>query len=253
MAPNEIRMSDHRVSRDVIFPPFDSKAFYTLHNTLSPHKTISSGLNRSTNGTINTTTEETYSSSENWQLFYQSGRYFLHNYDYGPEFQLGVTKDSWTVPRLIPRSGALGQQWNIERWDDGEEEGKGGSVWRLTNALVGEQQFLGLSEPNTCPALLPHPSNPETQSPIQWSCARGTGDSRKSGGGADRGDILLRTFCFRGADVGNSGGSRVERRVCEVGGRARESKWSFGARESGDDGGARQERGGGGGMTVSYK
>jgi hypothetical protein len=30
-------------------------------------------------------------SSENWQLFFDSSIYFIRNYDYGADWQLGVT------------------------------------------------------------------------------------------------------------------------------------------------------------------
>ena len=76
---------------------FDPKNFYTFINPTIPDWTLSSGINQRMNGDINMTKCNTYS-SENWQLFYQSGRYFIRNYDYAASWQLGLTKDSKIVP-----------------------------------------------------------------------------------------------------------------------------------------------------------
>lgn len=54
-------------------------------------------------------------SSENWQFFYQSGHYFIRNYDYNASWQLGLTENIAQIPRLYPRSGGLGQQWTVTK------------------------------------------------------------------------------------------------------------------------------------------
>ncbi|KAF1354467.1 hypothetical protein EJ07DRAFT_182155 [Lizonia empirigonia] len=82
-------------------------------------------------------------SSENWQLFYQQGCYFIRNRDF-PSLQLGLTQDDRTIPLLRERSGSLGQQWSITR--DGEG-------WQLMNGLLGNSSFLALAAENEVPGM----------------------------------------------------------------------------------------------------
>ncbi|KAF2192707.1 hypothetical protein K469DRAFT_317429 [Zopfia rhizophila CBS 207.26] len=128
-------------------PDFDPRSFYTFHNDMSPNNTLSSGLQRSAQGAVNMTVAQTFSSSENWQLYLQQGRYFIRNYDYGGDWQLGLTESSRSMPRLLPRSGELGQQWTLTRQSDG--------TWRFTNGLLGNSSTLGLSQGNTVPGMQP--------------------------------------------------------------------------------------------------
>jgi hypothetical protein len=74
-------------------------------------------------------------SSQNWQLFPQGGRWFIRNYDYGPDYQLGLTTQGGGVPTLLRRSGSLGQQWSITPTDGG---------YRLTNGLLGNGTALAV-------------------------------------------------------------------------------------------------------------
>ncbi|KAF2476434.1 uncharacterized protein BDR25DRAFT_339442 [Lindgomyces ingoldianus] len=126
---------------------FDPKSYYTFHNDVSPNNTLSSGLQQNTKGAVNMTIQQVFSSSENWQLYLQQGRYFIRNYDYGGGYQLGLEETSPSVPRLLPRSGALGQQWSLTRQDDG--------TWKFTNGLLGNNSALALSTGNTVPGMQP--------------------------------------------------------------------------------------------------
>lgn len=83
------------------------------------------------------TTQESFSSTENWQLFYQAGVYFIRNYQSGADLQLGLTEDDLTTPRLLHSSSALGQQWTITARSD--------STYRLTNGLVANSSSLGIA------------------------------------------------------------------------------------------------------------
>lgn len=112
-------------------------SYYRFFNALQPNKTISSGLFRDASGTLNMTDMDNYSSSENWILFAQAGRYFIRNYDYGGKFQLGIDSKTATVPKLLPRNGTLGQQWTLTK--TGAEKS-----WVLTNGLLGSDMMLGL-------------------------------------------------------------------------------------------------------------
>ena len=77
-------------------------------------------------------------SSSNWQVFYQDSVYFLRNYDYGAQYQLGINQsNSATEPQLLLTSGDLSQQWNMTLWPDGTR--------KLTNMAIGEFQYLGVS------------------------------------------------------------------------------------------------------------
>jgi hypothetical protein len=47
-------------------------------------------------------------SSENWQLFFQDGVYFIRNYDWGADWQLGVNSTDRSVPQMLEAAGLLG-------------------------------------------------------------------------------------------------------------------------------------------------
>ncbi|CAI6336848.1 unnamed protein product [Periconia digitata] len=131
----------------MILPRQTSSAFdnhyYRFFNAQQPEKTISSGKSRDANGAITMTGLGHFSSSENWLLHFQSGRYFIRNFDYGGEFQLGLETKTSTEPKLWPRSGVVGQQWTMKKM-----EGVDGNTFVLTNALLGEEFYLGLNELN---------------------------------------------------------------------------------------------------------
>ncbi|PVH97636.1 hypothetical protein DM02DRAFT_77588 [Periconia macrospinosa] len=111
--------------------------FFRFFNSASPNNTMSSGLGKNAAGVLNMTIQEVYSSSENWILYFQSGVYFIRNYDYGGDLQIGVDSKTATQPRLLKRNGTLGQQWTLTKAEDGKS-------WLLTNGLLGKDLFLGL-------------------------------------------------------------------------------------------------------------
>jgi len=106
--------------------------------------TLSSGQNRYSLGNVNMTTIA-WSSSENWQLYPQSGRIFIRNYDFGSGFQLGISDDSLSTPRLMIKSGGLGQQWIFSQLSD--------SSWQITNELLGGNVYLQLPAGGTGPIM----------------------------------------------------------------------------------------------------
>ena len=93
-------------------PQFSPKTFYKFINPNLPNASLSAGIFQDSQGAINLTASGSLS-SENWQLFYQAGRYFIRNYDYGAGYQLGLTDSSRSTPKLYPRSGKVEQQWSI--------------------------------------------------------------------------------------------------------------------------------------------
>jgi hypothetical protein len=125
--------------------PFNSKNYYRFFNSVYPNHTISEGLIYSVNGSVNMTISETFSSTENWQLFYQSGLYFIRNYQSGSALQLGLTADDLSVPRLLNSSGDLGQQWKLNQFSDG--------TYRITNGLLSNSSSLGIGPGDTVPAM----------------------------------------------------------------------------------------------------
>jgi hypothetical protein len=83
--------------------------------------------------------------SENWQLFLQSGRYFIRNHDYGAQLQLGLAEDNLSTLMLYPRSGSVSQQWVIDPVPGG---------WRLSNGIYGTATVLSLpSGGSTVPGM----------------------------------------------------------------------------------------------------
>jgi hypothetical protein len=128
-------------------PAFDSKMFYTFSPVTLPQYSLSAGIFTTTNGAINLTALGGLS-SENWQLFSQSGRYFIRNYDYGAKWQLGLTDDSRSVPKLYPRSGSINQQWTLNMVDGG---------WELVNGLWGTGTVLSLPQGWPIPAMRSEP------------------------------------------------------------------------------------------------
>lgn len=126
--------------------PFNVKNYYRFFNSIYANHTISAGLFYTVNGPINMTVQETFSSTENWQLFYQSGVYFIRNYQSGADLQLGLTADDLTTPRLLNSSGTLGQQWKITTRSD--------NTYRITNGLVSNSSSLGIAPGGaTVPAM----------------------------------------------------------------------------------------------------
>jgi hypothetical protein len=135
---------DPNIHRRADSPLFDNGNYFTFHNTIDSANSLSSGQLQNTKGNISMTTSGARS-SENWQLYYQQGRYFIRNYDYLGTWQLGLTEDSKVVPKLLPRDGSLGQQWTLTKQDDGN--------FRFINGLLGNDSALGLVTGNTVPAM----------------------------------------------------------------------------------------------------
>ena len=130
--------------------PFDSTQYYRFFNDVSPGNTISSGNSEDTDGQISMTPEQSTTSSENWQLFSQSGIYFIRNHDYGPHYQLGVSDANRSVPSLMSRSIDPGQQWLLTQRSDGS--------WRVANVLLGNSSSLALTVGNDVPGMQPSDS-----------------------------------------------------------------------------------------------
>lgn len=103
-------------------PDFDSREFYTIKIPNIPRGSLNAGNSKDTNGDIKLDQIST-TSSENWQLFFQSGRYFIRNYDYGPRYQLGLTEEDRVFPRLYRTSGSVRQQWTLNKVNGGWEMG----------------------------------------------------------------------------------------------------------------------------------
>lgn len=108
-------------------PDFDSREFYTIKIPNIPGGGLNAGNSKDTNGGVRLD-KVSKTSSENWQLFFQSGRYFIRNYDYGPRYQLGVTEEDRTSPRLYRTSGSVTQQWTLSKVNGG---------WEIGNELWG--------------------------------------------------------------------------------------------------------------------
>jgi len=123
---------------------FSPTNYYRFFNGNNTYMTLSSGQNRYSLGNVNMTTIA-WSSSENWQLYPQSGRIFIRNYDFGSGFQLGISDDSLSTPRLMIKSGGLGQQWIFSQLSD--------SSWQITNELLGGNVYLQLPAGGTGPIM----------------------------------------------------------------------------------------------------
>ncbi|KAF1958696.1 hypothetical protein CC80DRAFT_524158 [Byssothecium circinans] len=152
------------LARRQVVGDFDYKQYYVFLNPSQSNKSISSGSFKNTAGAIKMTAFGSLS-SENWQLYYQGGRYFIRNYDYDGDMQLGLTVDSRSEPKLMKRSGALGQQWTLAKSLDG----KG---YTVTNGLLGNGTYLALSGMNLVPAM--QPSNAGAVWDIQINLSAGS-------------------------------------------------------------------------------
>jgi hypothetical protein len=132
-------------------PPFDPTVYYRFANVKYTSVTLSTGFKDSSPNL--TFTPAGSRSSENWQLYFQAGRYLIRNYDYGASAQLGLSDAARSVPRLLAPSGALGQQWLLDQYEDGS--------WRVSNGLVGNVSVLGVSDALVTseigPGMMPSP------------------------------------------------------------------------------------------------
>lgn len=116
--------------------PFDPTAYYRLSNDVTgSSRTLSLGLHDLPPPMLQMSPTGAYS-SENWQFFYDSGIYFIRNYDYGADYQLGVANDR-SVPELLSSSGELNMQWNLTHWGDG--------TWSLRNGYLNSLPLFAVS------------------------------------------------------------------------------------------------------------
>ncbi|KAJ4358382.1 uncharacterized protein N0V89_002964 [Didymosphaeria variabile] len=139
-------MSSKKLGKRGVTDYFDSHSYYRFHHEARPDETlyITDSDGNVDMGQFNT------SSSENWQLYYQQGRWFIRPYATSvdlswTEYQLGLAKDDkgnvGALPKLAKRSGELGQQWTFAQVDDGN----GGFGFKISNALLGNTSFLALT------------------------------------------------------------------------------------------------------------
>lgn len=128
-------------ARQAVEPAFDPHMFYRIRNFNMPNYQLGSGIAADTYIPIELNIKGGLS-SENWQLFYQAGRYFIRNRDYGPEYQLGLTDGDTGVPRLYRQNGTADQQWTVNQVVGGYE---------MVNELVGSASPFALRA--TSPAM----------------------------------------------------------------------------------------------------
>jgi hypothetical protein len=115
--------------------PFDPTRYYRLSNSLlGPNYTVAVVPNNPPD--LPNIFPIRTGSSENWQLFYDGGVYFIRNYVYGSKYQLGVTKDNASVPQLLATDSSLGMQWNLTQ---------DGGNWLIRNMLLGQGDLMGIS------------------------------------------------------------------------------------------------------------
>lgn len=138
--------------------PFDPTVYYRFSNAAYAGVTISTGYKTSSPDIVFTPTGSR--SSENWQIYLQSGRYLLRNYDYGGALQLGLSSPSRAVPALLPKSGDLGQQWVLNQYSDG--------TWGLKNGLAGNATMLGASAEISGRGVVSPGMNPSPDGSEKW-------------------------------------------------------------------------------------
>ena len=125
---------------------FQSGIWYRLFNNARPANiTLSSGISQDTNGALAMTPMNGFSSSENWQFFYQDDRYFIRNYDYRNVFQLGLASATSSKPSILDLKSDLLQQWLVEREDDG--------TYIIRSQRPGNVQALGLAINDNTPQM----------------------------------------------------------------------------------------------------
>lgn len=124
---------------------FQENVWYRLINiNYMDNCTLSSGVGRNTNGTLEINDLGTYSSSENWQFYFQDGRYFLRNRDYLNEWQLGFN-GSRPTPQLMPIAEDATQQWLLDKRDD--------ETFIIKNEGMGDNMIFGLAIQNPIPQM----------------------------------------------------------------------------------------------------
>lgn len=117
---------------------FDPKRYYRLSNTVN-NSTLALGVNATEPPPPLSITTFGFYRSENWQLFYDDGVYFIRNLDYGSQYQLGLNTSDQSTPSMMKTGNGLGMQWNITT-----EIGDNSGIWKLKNLLVGQANVLAL-------------------------------------------------------------------------------------------------------------
>jgi hypothetical protein len=118
--------------------------YYTIRNVADLNFGLSSGENMQPQGLVDTQAAGSLS-SENWQFFYQSGRYFIRNRDYGAGWQLGLTPGNSSQPQLYPvTTGEKNLQWTVTKVDLG---------WQLANGLLGAGPIMVLNPTGALPLM----------------------------------------------------------------------------------------------------
>ncbi|KAH7078831.1 hypothetical protein BKA63DRAFT_251943 [Paraphoma chrysanthemicola] len=123
---------------------FDPSTYYTIRNVADLNFGLSSGQNMGPQGLVDLQAAGSLS-SENWQILYQAGRYFIRNRDYGAGWQLGLTTGNISQPQLYPLStGGKNLQWTITKVDLG---------WQLENGLLGAGPVMVLNPTGALPLM----------------------------------------------------------------------------------------------------
>lgn len=127
-------------------PAFDPHMFYTLQLASTPTYTLNTRAFQGTSHAPEFMVQRTQA-SENWQLFSQSGHYFIRNFDFGPKWQLGFSKSETSpqTPLLYPQSGGIEQQWTFNKVDGG---------WEIANELAGNGSRYALEGSVKVPSML---------------------------------------------------------------------------------------------------
>lgn len=127
---------------------FQQNVWYRLINiNYASNDTLSSGIGRDTNGSLAMTEIETFSTSENWQIYSQEDRYFLRNRDYLDGYQLGINA-SLSTPQVMPSAEDVYQQWFFDRTDD--------DTFIIKNEGLGDNLVFGLALNNPIPQMSPN-------------------------------------------------------------------------------------------------
>ncbi|EYE91860.1 uncharacterized protein EURHEDRAFT_380784 [Aspergillus ruber CBS 135680] len=117
---------------------FDPKRYYRISNTVN-NSTLALGVNATEPPPPLSITSIGKYRSENWQIFYDKGVYFIRNLDYESRYQLGLNASDQSTPSMMETGSGLGMQWNITT-NSGDDSG----VWELKNLLVGQANMLAL-------------------------------------------------------------------------------------------------------------
>jgi len=124
---------------------FDPNVYYRFFNNYDVNKTMSIKKGVGEQESTLMMIPAGSNSKENWQIYYQGGRYFFRNYEYGGSMQLGLNKDSKN-PALIARDGSLEQQWTLATTPDKK-------WYTVTNELLGNESYLALTGDYTWPVM----------------------------------------------------------------------------------------------------